>query len=182
MNQNQVFIRFVFVVSVVCVLLVVVSLLTSVWALPPRPTPEPTATPTPMPTVPPAPSAPSTRPEGGLLELHVQFPQTWPWGEAHWQSLWTAVQWRDEADWANPESDWHDVEGWQGELEDIAIGEVGEVIGKRVWWVTGTDLGEGPFRWQVYRGKEDVLLVTSDPFYLPDANGQTRTVEVSLAP
>jgi hypothetical protein len=108
--------------------------------------------------------------------LHVQFPQTWPWGEAHWQTVWTVVQWQDKL------GDWRDVEGWQGELEDIAIGEVGEVIGKRVWWVTKTDLGKGLFRWQVYRGKGDVLLVTSEPFYLPEIEGQTRVVEVSLAP
>jgi hypothetical protein len=100
----------------------------------------------------------------------------------HWQKLWTVVQWQDGMDWANLEGDWHDVAGWQGELEEIAIGEVGEVVGKRVWWVTEADLGKGLFRWQVYRGKGDVLLVTSEPFYLPDANGQTRVVEVSLAP
>jgi hypothetical protein len=182
MNQSRVLIRSVFVVGVACGLLVVASLLASVWALPPRPTPEPTATPIPTPTLPPVPPAPSSRPEGGLIELRVQFPQTWPWGEVHWQTLWTVVQWQDGADWPNPGGDWHDVEGWQGELENIAIGEVGEVVGRRAWWVTKADLGKGLFRWQVYRGKEDVLLVTSEPFYLPDANGQTRVVEVSLAP
>jgi hypothetical protein len=117
-----------------------------------------------------------------LIELRVQFPQTWPWGEVHWQKLWTVVQWQDEADWANPGGVWRDVEGWQGELEEIAIGEVGEVVGKRLWWVAKANLGKGPFRWQVYQGKGDALLVTSEPFYLPDIKGQTRVVEVSLAP
>ncbi len=181
MNRHRVFIRSGLVVGTVCVLLAVVSLLASVRALPPRPTPEPTAEPTATPTVPPAPSSKSEA-EGGLIELHVQFPQTWPWGEVHWQTVWTVVQWQDDADWANPGGVWRDVAGWQGELEDIAISEVGEVVGKRAWWVTEADLGKGLFRWQVYRGNGDVLLVTSEPFYLPDANGQTRVVEVSLAP
>ena len=183
MVQNRVFIRSILVVSVACVLVMIVSLLASVRALPPRPTPEPTAAPTTAPTPTPIvqPVSPS-RPEGGLIELRVQFPQTWPWGEVHWQTLWTVVQWQDDADWANPGGDWRDVEGWQGELEKIAIGEVGEVVGKRLWWVAKGNLGKGPFRWQVYRGKEDVRLATSEPFYLPDAKGQTRVVEVSLAP
>ncbi len=180
MIQNRVFIRSIFVVSVACVLLVIISLLASARALPPRPTPEPTAVPTAEPTPTPIaqPVSPS-RPEGSSIELRAQFPQTWPWAEVHWQALWTVVQWQDG--WDN----WRDVEGWQGELEEIAVSEGGDAqcaVGSRVWWVTKTDLGKGPFRWQVYRGKDDALLATSDPFYLPDASDQTRAVEVSLAP
>ena len=108
--------------------------------------------------------------------MRVQFPPTWPWTEAHWQELWTVVQWQDEWD------AWHDVEEWRGGLEDVAIGEGGEVAGERVWWVAEPDLGKGPFRWQVYRSADGDLLVTSEQFYLPAANGQTVTVEVSLMP
>ena len=128
--------------------------------LPPRPTPQPTSAPKPAPT-------------GGLIELHVQFPKAISY---QWQELWTVVQWQDE--WGA----WRDVAGWQGELEDIAIGEVGEVIGKRVWWLTEADMGKGLFRWQVYRSNGGALLVTSESFYLPDIKGQTRVVEVSLVP
>lgn len=142
---------------------------TALADLPPRPTPRPT--PAPFPPPPP----PST---GGWIELRVQFPQTWPWADIQWQDLWTVVQYQRGLG-----GDWYDVEGgWQGELNDIVIGEDREFVGKQVWWVAEEDLGRGPFRWLVYNGEGGELLATSEPFYLPDSSGRAVTVEVSPVP
>jgi len=108
----------------------------------------------------------------------VQFSQAWPWGTAPWQDLWTVVQYQK-----GPEGGWVDVEGgWRGGLDDVVVGEDGEIVGKKVWWVAEADLGRGPFRWRVYRSKGGWLLITSEQFYLPSLNGGTVTVEVSLEP
>ncbi len=139
-------------------------------------TPGPAATKTPIPTASPPTPPPAARPApaGAQIELRVQFPPTWPWTKSHWQELWTVVQWQDT--WG----DWHDVEGWQGALDDVEIGEGGEVVGQKVWWVAESDLGKGPFRWRVYQGWR--LLAQSGTFDLPDSNGATVMVEVSLVP
>ena len=112
-------------------------------------------------------------PTGGLIELHVQFPEAISY---QWQELWTVVQWLDE--WGR----WRDVEGWQGTLYHVTTGENGEIVGKGAWHVAEDDLGGGPFRWRVYRSKGGWLLAQSDEFDLPAAVGETVTVEVSLAP
>lgn len=114
----------------------------SAAALPPRPVP-PLATPAP-------------KLSAGAIELHVTAAQT---------GLWTVVQWQDNL------GDWHDVEGWQGTLDE------GDV---KVWWVARADLGKGPFRWLVTQGGE--LVATSEAFYLPGSAGETTRVSVSLAP
>jgi hypothetical protein len=112
---------------------------------------------------------------GAHIELHVTFPSSWAWDRIHWQELWTIVQWQDN------EGRWHDVEGWQGTLDSITVADDGKVTGKKTWWVGEKDLGTGPFRWRVYRGKGSWLLATSAPFDLPAAIGQKIVVEVSLA-
>jgi hypothetical protein len=123
-------------------------------AAPPRPTVEPAARPAPT---------------GGLIKLRVQFPQiAYPFG---WQDLWTTVQWQDG------HGDWHDVEGWRGTLDHIADG-----VGVKTWWAARAQLGTGPFRWQATLGEGGEPLATSSPFDLPDAVGETVTVEVSLGP
>ena len=114
--------------------------------------------PTPAPTLP----APPPSPTGGFIYLRVQSAR---------QELWTIVQWQDGL------GDWHDVEGWQGTLDDIQ-----NEIGDKVWWVAKEGLGTGPFRWLVYQSKGGRLLATSEPFYLPDLNGGTVMVEVSPGP
>ena len=163
-----------------CILVATIigALLLSVWlslagqsalALPP---PLPTMTPTPAPR----PTSPLPPPvTGGLIELQAQFPQTWPWDEAHWQALWTVVQWQDKGNW-------YDVEGWQGTLDEAAFDATGNVVGKKMWWVAKGDLGTGPFRWQVYRSQGGRLLVTSDTFDLPEAVNRITVVEVALSP
>jgi len=105
------------------------------------------------------PPAPRT---GGFIYLHVQSAR---------QELWTVVQWQDGS------GDWHDVEGWQGTLDDIQ-----NEIGYKVWWVAKSGLGTGPFRWLVYQSKGGRLLATSEPFYLPGFKGGTVMVEVSPGP
>ena len=173
MTQKQIRICSVCITVGVCALLAA-ALLPSLTQpalaqLPPRPTAQPTVQPTtqPEPLSEPVPS-------GGSIELRVQFPSTWPWDVSHWQDLWTVVQWQDE--WGY----WHDVEGWQGTLDDVADGEGGAVVGEKVWWVAESDLGKGPFRWRVYQGWR--LLAQSGTFDLPDSNGATVMVGVSLAP
>ena len=101
-----------------------------------------------------------------------RWPATWPWDEVHWQELWTVVQWLGEV------GQWRDVEGWQGQLDRV-ISEGDAVSGRRVWWVSGDHLGQGPFRWLVY-GKYGELLAVSGSFHLPTEDGRAITVEVVL--
>jgi hypothetical protein len=127
---------------------------------PPPPTP-PTPSPSPEPA---SPSGPP--PAGGLIELHLQFPGSISYP---WQELWTMVQWQDEKEV------WHDVEGWQGTLDEIENG-----VGTKTWWVDEDDLGKGPFRWVIHRDVNSRPLVTSEAFDLPTRKGRTAAVEASL--
>ena len=88
-----------------------------------------------------------------------------------WQDLWTVVQWRDDRGY------WHNVEGWQGTLDEVQDG-----VGEKVWWVAEADLGKGPFRWLVYQERDGRLLVASDSFYLPSDVGRVALVEVAVLP
>ncbi len=141
-------------------------------ALPPRPEPEATETPSPTPDS----KASDSRPDGGYIELNLQFPSGWPWHTTHWQELWTTVQWQ------HPDGSWRDVEGWRGTLDDIAIEENDAVMGQKRWWVSEDHLGQGPFRWVIALKDDDALLAASDPFLLPAAPKRTTTVEVALTP
>ncbi len=132
----------------------------------PAPLPTMTYTPAPKPTSPP--------PTGGSIELHVQFPEAWPWSQVHWQELWTVVEWQDD------KGVWRVIEGWQGTLDDVLIDESGLVWGKKMWWVGVDDLGKGPFRWAIYRSKGGRLLGRSDVFYLPGSTNEIESVGVTL--
>ena len=139
------------------------------------------APPPPLPPVPTATSTPIPRPTsppvtGSFIELHVQFSQAWPWGEVHWQELWTIVQWQDG------KGAWRNVEGWHGTLDSVVVEEESGVIGYKTWWVAEDDLGTGPFRWQVYRSPVGRLLAASEPFDLPRCARETTSVEVTLGP
>jgi hypothetical protein len=96
------------------------------------------------------------RPVGAYIELHV------PGAAA---GTWTVVQWQDSAD------DWHDIEGWRGQLD---------ANGRKKWWVAARDFGSGPFRWQVIAGREGQPLATSEQFNLPGVPGEILLIEVSL--
>jgi hypothetical protein len=80
--------------------------------------------------------------------------------------LWTVVQWQDEAGY------WHDVEGWQGTLDEGYT---------KKWVVAAKDLGTGPFRWTVYQasGRE---AVSSEPFMLPSEPYTVLRIKVVLTP
>ena len=129
------------------------------FRLPPRPTRHPQVLPDP-------PRAPS----GGFIDLRVLFTPEGLQAVAHWQELWTIVQWQDRA------GGWHDVTGWQGTLDEAVSTE-----GQKVWWVADEDLGTGPFRWVVYQGRAGRELACSEPFDLPGAVGETVRVEVLLS-
>ncbi|TEU10265.1 MAG: hypothetical protein E3J21_26870 [Anaerolineales bacterium] len=101
---------------------------------------------------------PYPSPDGSCIELHVYPPQP---------GLWAIVQWQDSA------GGWHDIEGWQGTLEEGH---------KQVWWVAPGIFGKGPFRWAIYQSRGGQLLVTSDSFYLPDSAGKKVRVGTTLSP
>ena len=135
-------------------------------SLPPRP-PVNHATPEPLPV--------EAGPEvGSAIRLEVQYSQDWPWSDVHWQAVWTFVQWQD------PWGDWHDVEGWKGDPDEVKILDDGTVVSYKTWWVNRGDMGKGPFRWLVSYGQGGPLLATSEPFYLPEFGLVTIPVEVSL--
>jgi hypothetical protein len=108
------------------------------------------------------------------IQLQVRFPDSWPWQTTHWQDLWTGVQWQD------PTGAWHDVEGWRGTLDEVKSDVEGAVTGYKTWWVGGEHMGEGPFRWLVYRSKGGRLLAASESFDLPSVNKATLVVGVPL--
>jgi hypothetical protein len=82
--------------------------------------------------------------------------------------------------WQDPQGKWHDVEGWQGTLDEVQVGQDGTVTGYKTWWLGEENMGKGPFRWQVYRGKGSKLLATSEPFDLPNINKATLEIKVAL--
>lgn len=124
-------------------------------AMPPRP-PRPTAPPT-------TPPSPTPTPQRTLIVLvYTLRPEALP---AAWQTLWTGVQWQDRL------GAWHDVEGWQGTLDEEVRG-----IGKKTWVVADGHLGQGPFRWQIYARRGGDVIAASRPFYLPSAAGDVYEV------
>ena len=106
---------------------------------------------------------------GPAIELRVRLEGTQQ--AAHWQELWTVVEWQDAF------GAWHEVQGWRGTLDEVVNGE-----GRKVWWVSAGDLGKGPFRWRVYRSVSGGLLAQSEAFPLPDAAGQRVRASVTLEP
>lgn len=129
--------------------------------LPPRP---PTPTPTQATS-----QTPSRAPTGALIILETTFDNDWPSRGLAWQDLWTMVQWQDG------NGAWHDVEGWQGTLD-----EVEGSLGWKTWWLAPDIFGRGPFRWVVYEQQDGPVMVISESFHLPDQKGGSRTVEVAL--
>lgn len=81
--------------------------------------------------------------------------------------IWTMVQWQDQAGM------WHDIEGWQGTLDDGR---------QKVWWIDPADFGKGPFRWVVYQGQNGKLLANSSSFNLPGTAYETVSAEIEALP
>jgi hypothetical protein len=131
--------------------------------VPPKATPQPTIVPT-------LPSSDAGREKGGVIELLAGLPSS---GTVRLREVFTVVQWQDG------NGDWHDVEGWRGQPDNI----VGRTAIK-TWWVSEADLGTGPFRWRVFWdvyvdvSPSTARVMDSSPFYLPDA-GRTVVVEMS---
>ena len=117
--------------------------------LPPRPTAVPSATPSPTPT----PDVDESEEIGATIELRARGMPA---------DAWTIVQWQDA------QGDWHDVEGWQGTLdEDVKRG-----------WVAPADFRKGPFRWAIYQTEGGTLLATSSSFDLPESPHQIVSISV----
>ncbi len=113
--------------------------------------------------------------DGARLQVHALFSESWPWDEMHWQNVWTTIQWYDNA------GVWRDVAGWQGGLDAIVQEDAGWV-GTKEWWAGESNLGTGPFRWKIYQSAGGPLLVTSEPFYLPNLAGSTLILQPVLEP
>ncbi len=122
-------------------------------ALPPRPTPSPTPSPRHDDT-----DSDDSETVGGQIELQVQPSSS---------RLWTVVQWQDAL------GSWHDVEGWQGSLDDGA---------RKEWWVARSDFGKGPFRWAMCENPMGNSFAESRSFFLPRSANETVKVDLSLVP
>jgi len=141
------------------------SLGSGVWAvsgqcdlrrtIPPRP---PTSTPVHLPTATPAGKRAASIPTGAYIVLQADGVDP---------GVWAMVQ------WADAQGDWHDVTGWQGDLDDGH---------RKTWWVHPRDFGTGPFRWIVLQERGGSILGASASFYLPSAARERVRVGVALVP
>ncbi|MCB9446278.1 MAG: hypothetical protein H6669_18780 [Ardenticatenaceae bacterium] len=105
----------------------------------------------------PAPATPEKPLEtGGYIQLQVEEAPA---------DTWTVVQWQDAL------GDWHDVEGWQGMLDDGRI---------KLWWVAPADFATGPFRWAAYTAPDGEMLGLSAKFSLPGTVKEVIQVELPL--
>ncbi|MCA9897178.1 MAG: hypothetical protein H6654_12100 [Ardenticatenaceae bacterium] len=117
------------------------------------------STPAPVTALPPRPTATAVPPPaapGAKISLLVA-------GEIA-ANNWTKVQWQDG------EGQWHDVTGWQGELE---------LDGTKTWWVGADLLGSGPFRWIVLAEGEQIGQ--SATFNLPTTLYETVEITISVS-
>jgi hypothetical protein len=134
------------------------------YGLPPRGT---------QPIVVPDTSSEHVQYDGARLQIQALFSESWPWDELHWQNVWTVIEWSDNQD------TWYPVAGWQGNLDAIGQDDAGWV-GTKEWWVGQENLGTGPFRWKIYQYSGGPLLVTSEPFELPETAGKTLILQPIL--
>jgi hypothetical protein len=77
---------------------------------------------------------------------------------------WSVVQWQDE------NGDWHNVDGWQGNIDND---------GTKRWWVAQKDFGSGPFRWVVLAAPNGQMLANSASFRLPSEVNMIQPVIAS---
>lgn len=99
---------------------------------------------------------------GGGIELRAYTAQA-----VDWESVYTLVQWQDGL------GGWNDIDGWRGTLDELYADG-----GRKTWFVPKAHFGTGPFRWVVYQGQE--MLATSDPFDMPENDGQLVRSIVAL--
>jgi hypothetical protein len=93
-------------------------------------------------------------PVGAWIELQTQGAPA---------GAWVVVQWQDS------DGNWHDVEGWGGDLANSSR-----------WWVAHKDFGTGAFRWVVMQGRDGPPVGVSPAFNLPGAANETLQVTLSL--
>lgn len=111
--------------------------------------------------LPPRPTAVAATPEASPQPAPASQPSE---NVAHIQLLvanaragvYTVVQWE------GPVGAWHDVEGWQHELD--ANNSV-------TWSVYPRDYNTGPFRWAVFDQRGGALITASEAFHLPANTG-----------
>ncbi|MFK7800808.1 MAG: hypothetical protein AB8G95_04180 [Anaerolineae bacterium] len=96
---------------------------------------------------------------GAMIKLDVD--------EALTGDEWTIVQWQDPYT-----KEWHNTDGWQGELE---------ADGTQMWWVGRELFGKSDFRWQVFASKDGSLMYTSPEFDMPANKQQLVTVTIDVA-
>jgi hypothetical protein len=132
----------------------------------------PTWTPGPAPTKTAYPKGSLGMSGAGSIQLSFVFPTTWPWRTHHWQRPWTVVEWQDAS------GAWNEVGGWAGSFDEVRVADDGTVTGTKLWWVSKSDLGSGPFRWTVYLGEEGTMLGQSEPFHLPALADAVQSVDV----
>lgn len=114
-------------------------------------------------------------PEGAKLSLQVQYAENWPFEDKYWQDVYVMVRWVDAF------GNWHPVEGWQGNVDDIAQHDLAWVANKD-WWVGHAQLGTGPYRWYVYDREGGNLLYESESFNLPESNGDLMIIKTLIEP
>lgn len=89
--------------------------------------------------------------EGGMITLQSASADADDWVVIEWQA---------------GDGTWIQVDGWRGHINN------GEIS----WWVGSDNLGEGPFRWVIYRNESEAeQLKVSEPFSLPDSENSAKT-------
>ncbi len=115
--------------------------------------------------LPPRPPLPAVGDQGALIELRVPTTSL---------NYFTVVQWQ------GTDLLWHNVDTWQGNLDDFFFSG-GRIMAYKQWWVYPADYGKQNFRWQVFNKPGGKLLVTSATFNLP-ARGRQDVISVVALP
>lgn len=107
---------------------------------------------------------------GSKLSLQVQYSEDWPFDEKHWQDVYVTVRWVDNF------GNWHPVEGWESQVDEIEQKD-GAWVARKEWWVGTEQLGSGPYRYFVYESEDGALLYESESFMFPERNGETMAIK-----
>lgn len=110
---------------------------------------------------------------GAKLSLKVQYDENWPFEEKHWQDVYIMVRWADQF------GNWHPVEGWQGNVDEVGQENLAWVSHKE-WWVGHDQMGSGPYRWFIYDGEGGEMVFESESFFLPEKNGEEMVIKTTL--